>query len=476
MSKHCQKRKSKKKTSTSYSPECGQFEHHHYVHYESSSSSCEEGPPIIIINDSGKKCKGPQGPKGDTGAKGDTGNTGPKGDTGNTGAKGDTGPQGFTGATGPCCPGEIRCCWEVSAGDMWSRDSFGPPTGVNPGGNLYPISSWPLSFTQEEGATILAFVEACTMAGCLTYNIEVISHIILPPTQTPTTSAFNIEGYLQIVHNAGVFGNITPILPNAPTQTLIVTPSQTLYRHYCVIFSYTNVMLTKCSKCLIGWKRIPAEITFGNENQGSIYLANATVCFDPVCMTPLISGICSYGVGAWKTAPGAPWPQDVCPGTTYSSAYYSVYPGGLFVSAYGSSLNLTNVVSVQNFLTSQTGNSTCITGINVDVITNYGILIGQTITLKLNVDYSQYQFTNCPGGMIVPYGDLTLICEAFDDPDNGIIFSGKTISQILSEAILIIFDCSSSQDERSDYTNVIDFLNNAFDECVPKYPNCFAIV
>ena len=59
--------------------------------------------------------KGPQGPKGDTGAKGDTGPKGdtgargpqgPKGDTGeqgpkgDTGAKGDTGPKGDTGAAG----------------------------------------------------------------------------------------------------------------------------------------------------------------------------------------------------------------------------------------------------------------------------------------------------------------------------------------------------------------------------------------
>ncbi len=48
-----------------------------------------------------EELRGPQGPKGDTGAKGATGSQGPKGDTG---AKGDTGPQGpkgDTGATGP---------------------------------------------------------------------------------------------------------------------------------------------------------------------------------------------------------------------------------------------------------------------------------------------------------------------------------------------------------------------------------------
>lgn len=50
---------------------------------------------------------GPQGPKGDTGATGATGSQGPKGDQGlkgNTGATGPQGPKGDTGATGPQGP------------------------------------------------------------------------------------------------------------------------------------------------------------------------------------------------------------------------------------------------------------------------------------------------------------------------------------------------------------------------------------
>ena len=54
-----------------------------------------------------EELRGPQGPKGDTGAtgpqgpKGDTGATGPQGPRGATGATGPQGPKGDTGATGP---------------------------------------------------------------------------------------------------------------------------------------------------------------------------------------------------------------------------------------------------------------------------------------------------------------------------------------------------------------------------------------
>lgn len=60
-----------------------------------------------------EELRGPQGPKGDTGArgatgpqgpKGDTGATGPQGSKGATGATGPQGPRGATGATGPQGP------------------------------------------------------------------------------------------------------------------------------------------------------------------------------------------------------------------------------------------------------------------------------------------------------------------------------------------------------------------------------------
>jgi hypothetical protein len=64
-------------------------------------------------------CKGPQGPKGDTGATGATGPQGPKGDTGATGATGPQGPKGDTGATGATGPQGPR-------GDTGATGATGP--------------------------------------------------------------------------------------------------------------------------------------------------------------------------------------------------------------------------------------------------------------------------------------------------------------------------------------------------------------
>ena len=83
----------------------------------SSTFDLDASGNITYRNSQGTKplgnIKGPQGPKGDTGAigpqgpKGDTGNTGPqgpKGDTGDTGNTGPQGPKGDTGDTGPQGP------------------------------------------------------------------------------------------------------------------------------------------------------------------------------------------------------------------------------------------------------------------------------------------------------------------------------------------------------------------------------------
>ena len=73
-----------------------------------------------------EELRGPQGPKGDTGAKGATGPQGPKGDTGPTGPRGATGatgatgpqgPRGYTGATGATGP-------QGPSGSPWGGGTF----------------------------------------------------------------------------------------------------------------------------------------------------------------------------------------------------------------------------------------------------------------------------------------------------------------------------------------------------------------
>ena len=83
--------------------------------------------------------RGPQGPKGDTGAtgpqgpKGDTGATGPQGPKGNTGATGPQGPKGNTGATGPQGPSGSPWGGGTFNGDVFLHNRSIYPTADNSG-------------------------------------------------------------------------------------------------------------------------------------------------------------------------------------------------------------------------------------------------------------------------------------------------------------------------------------------------------
>jgi formylmethanofuran dehydrogenase subunit D len=330
---------------------------------------------------------------------------------------------------------------------------------------------------------IFAFVEACASMDCPTYNVEIITHFVLPPNVTPPTGYFSVESCLQIAYNYASFGQLTNFTHQH--STLQVTAQTNGYLHVATSYTYDALPVDATTKLLIGWKRVGTVARVNYENVGpeypdEIYIANVTICFHPVCTTPEINNICSYTIGAWRTAPGAPWPDMVCnPGTvglpSYQSVFSTIYPAGFYIGSPGNSLTLTTPATVQAFMQAQTGVGTCIVGDQVDTVTDYGNLVNQVVALKLNVDYSQYQKLNCPSlNMDFSYGELVYVSTTHDSPMDGIIFSGKTVNQILTMMILAVFDCSLTNGQRGVYTNMATYLNEAFDECVPRCPNSFA--
>lgn len=99
-----------------------------------------------------EELRGPQGPKGDTGAKGATGPQGPKGDTGPTGPRGATGatgatgpqgPRGYTGATGATGP-------QGPSGSPWGGGTFTGTVRLKNGLLLWPDSGYGWIYTLTE--------------------------------------------------------------------------------------------------------------------------------------------------------------------------------------------------------------------------------------------------------------------------------------------------------------------------------------
>ena len=137
--------------------------------------------------------KGPQGPKGDTGAtgpqgpKGDTGATGPQGLKGDTGATGPQGPKGDTGATGPQGP----------KGDTGATGPQGPKGDKGDKGDTGTFSPTDLAritALETANANLTAYIKSmnvyrsasgnpATFSDALAANLKEIS-VTITPTQS----------------------------------------------------------------------------------------------------------------------------------------------------------------------------------------------------------------------------------------------------------------------------------------------------
>ena len=128
-----------------------------------------------------EELRGPQGPKGDTGAKGATGPQGPKGDTGPTGPRGATGatgatgpqgPRGYTGATGATGP-------QGPSGSPWGGGTFTGTVRLKNGLLLWPDSGYGWMDLYINGNTMAGSLFADSYGACLRTTIGRLGLICL---------------------------------------------------------------------------------------------------------------------------------------------------------------------------------------------------------------------------------------------------------------------------------------------------------
>jgi hypothetical protein len=153
---------------------------------------------------------------------------------------------------------------------------------------------------------------------------------------------------------------------------------------------------------------------------------------------------CSVTQGGWGAAP-----HGNNPGALLASKFTTVYPNGVTIGDAGSQffLHFSSAAAIQAFLP-QGGPPGALTASATNPTTSSaGVLAGQVLALKLNVDIEGM------GGLIIS--------------GTGTSLDGKTVSDVLAAANVALgggalpagFSLSSLND-------LVDSLNNAFDGCV----------
>ncbi len=119
----------------------------------------------VIRLDTLTSFRGPQGPKGDTGATGPQGPTGPRGATGPQGATGLQGPKGEPGAS---C---IRTVFVSLATSAWTGS--GPYTATIPRSDVTAKTYVQFDLTEASFASCPAVINWTTSAGKITLTTTV---------------------------------------------------------------------------------------------------------------------------------------------------------------------------------------------------------------------------------------------------------------------------------------------------------------
>lgn len=114
--------------------------------------------------------QGIQGPKGDTGPQGEQGIQGPKGDTGATGPQGETGPRGATGPAGPTGANIIKYNGDIPGGGVGAQYTFArsnlQPSDIAKVGDIV-FDQWPNSNGVDIGFWRITSLSStsCTVTG-----------------------------------------------------------------------------------------------------------------------------------------------------------------------------------------------------------------------------------------------------------------------------------------------------------------------
>ena len=121
--------------------------------------------------------QGIQGPKGDTGPQGGQGIQGPKGDTGATGPQGETGPRGATGPAGPTGANIIKYNGDIPGGGAGVQYTFArsnlQPSDIAkvgdivfdqwPNGNGVDIGFWRITSLSSTSCTVTGLSSGFTI-------------------------------------------------------------------------------------------------------------------------------------------------------------------------------------------------------------------------------------------------------------------------------------------------------------------------
>ncbi len=121
--------------------------------------------------------QGIQGPKGDTGPQGEQGIQGPKGDTGATGPQGETGPRGATGPAGPTGANIIKYNGDIPGGGAGVQYTFArsnlQPSDIAkvgdivfdqwPNGNGVGIGFWRITLLSSTSCTVTGLSSGFTI-------------------------------------------------------------------------------------------------------------------------------------------------------------------------------------------------------------------------------------------------------------------------------------------------------------------------
>lgn len=187
----------------------------------------------------GVLARGPQGPKGETGAtgaRGPQGIQGPKGDTGATGPQGETGPRGATGPAGPTGANIIKYNGDIPGGGgvgaqyTFARSNLQPSDIAKVGDIVF--DQWPNSNGVDIGFWRITSLSStsCTVTG-------LSSGFTIPKGNKGDTGAQGPQGGQGIQGPQGPQGPAATVFKGTITSTSTDFNNLTSEGHYDIRFS-----------------------------------------------------------------------------------------------------------------------------------------------------------------------------------------------------------------------------------------------
>lgn len=207
----------------------------------------------------------------------------------------------------------------------------------------------------------------------------------------------------------------------------------------------------------------------------SLTVSSSVTVEVPISLLP--GDYCSYTQGGYGQVNPRTGQPSGAPAVLLSNNFASVYPSGVevgIVGAGGFSMKFTSASAVAAYLPAGGTAAALTVDLNNPTSTSSGVFGGQVLTLQLNVDFSDAGVTSNVSGKLgdLKFANLAATSQLNSWTLNAVqaaALNGKTVRQVLVNANTTLGGGAlpAYVGSISDLNQLVTWLNESFDNCVP---------